>query len=820
MSEAKGGNIPTEGLPFGRYRLIAKLAVGGMAELFLAYQRGVGGFNKKVVIKCILPYLSQNKEFIDMFLAEARLAAHLNHPNVVQIYDIGDIDGIYYMAMEYIPGQNLREFTRRLYRTIGDNTSPPYGLIAAIFAQAAAGLDYVHRATDENNNPLDLIHRDISPNNLILSYQGQLKIVDFGVAKARTQEKETEVGVLKGRLSYMSPEQISGYKLDGRSDIFSLGVVMYELTTNRRLFRRKTEPETIRALLSGPIPSPKVFFPDYPPQLEEILMKMLKRDREERYQSAAEVRRDLEAFLASTGQLYGPTQLSEFMKKLFAEEIQREEAGIYPNPVTVEDLINLSRGSYRILRDLHQTSASYSLRMPSVLDPVQGHHHYPPAGSHTSEYHPQQPTPYPPPVPATQPIPGGEPLPPNRPNPQPTQSYQSYPSHQSSPSPPSAPLDEEATTVQSSSYESIDYIAESLPPPQPIESPPGKKTAPGIKSPDENAPPGPTAPEQPKDEDYPRRGEKFEESSEALPAAENNRNFFLLLSSLGIGIILASIGIFSYKAGWFSKGERGKVVREQDIPEIPLTPIKDRSEVPSGKGPGDSSTPKVGERTGENSPVPIKKVASTGTTDEKKPSQHSAAKDKTAPKDNLKKPPDKSEKVEKKAKKSSAARTKKTSSIQRNKKRKRTGKIAKKKKTRKHRGKRTHSTGKVRPFREIRLPDQVFIAVYRRDSAGRRVYTGEHRKLALRIEREVQRLLGGRYRVRGVTIPWIEYVKKKFERGRKYRYKFYPLAVAYIIYTRTLKGQSRGEIARALVKYQQRYRFKKYLVRARRLMSQ
>ncbi|MBU54315.1 MAG: hypothetical protein CL920_36925 [Deltaproteobacteria bacterium] len=352
--------LEENGILFGKYRLLSKLAVGGMAELFLAKQAGIAGFSKTVVIKCILPFFSQKQDFVTMFLDEARIAAHLNHPNVVQIYDISEFEGIYYMAMEYIPGQNLKHVRKRLASQSRYKENMPYGLLAGIFAQAAAGLEHVHTASDDHHQPLHLVHRDISPNNLMLSYEGILKVVDFGVAKAKSQEHETEVGVLKGRLSYMSPEHLSAQPIDGRSDLFALGIVLYEMSTGKRLFKRRSEAETIQALLTTPIPPPSRIKPGYPKKLEDILLKVLQRNPSERYQSAREFRLALEEFMEEEGRYYGVRQLGDAMQQLFPNEIANEKKGIRPSPVTQQDLLNLARGSYRVMQDNHFYQGSYN----------------------------------------------------------------------------------------------------------------------------------------------------------------------------------------------------------------------------------------------------------------------------------------------------------------------------------------------------------------------------------------------------------------------------------------------------------------------------
>ncbi len=353
-----------EGVIFGKYKVFAKLAVGGMAELFLAKQPGPAGVSKTVVLKCILPHLAQQQEFVEMFLDEARISAPLNHPNIVQIYEIGEHLGIYYIAMEYIRGHNLREFRKRLYRKMPD--VEPYYICASIIAQAAAGLHYAHTAVDDDGNPLNIIHRDISPTNLLLSYQGVTKIVDFGVAKATTQQHYTSAGTIKGKYRYMSPEQIQGLPLDHRSDIFSLGIVLYELTTNVPLFGRKNEAEIIEAVKNANVPSPRSYRPDYPEELEKIVMKALALNPDDRYQTADEFRADLEEFVKSSGNYYGSSQLSQLVKQLFSKEYEQNRTGA--------NLIPLSPTDY--VRFMGQV-------------PPQGQQPYPPGlpGPYQSSYH-------------------------------------------------------------------------------------------------------------------------------------------------------------------------------------------------------------------------------------------------------------------------------------------------------------------------------------------------------------------------------------------------------------------------------------------------
>ncbi|HAA55303.1 MAG TPA: serine/threonine protein kinase, partial [Myxococcales bacterium] len=223
-------------------RLVRKIATGGMAEVWEARQVGVKGFEKRLAVKVILPHLNENDDFIHMFLDEGRLAAQLNHSNICQVYKLGATDDFYYMAMEFIDGVGLSSILREASRR---GVFIPFQHCCQVLIGACAGLDYAHSCKDPNGNPLNLVHRDISPQNIMITYNGTVKVVDFGIAKAATQVHHTQVGVLKGKYAYMSPEQAAGHTLDGRSDVFALGIVLWEMTTGHRLFRAENEIATL-----------------------------------------------------------------------------------------------------------------------------------------------------------------------------------------------------------------------------------------------------------------------------------------------------------------------------------------------------------------------------------------------------------------------------------------------------------------------------------------------------------------------------------------------------------------------------------------------
>ncbi|MBX5483667.1 MAG: serine/threonine protein kinase [Myxococcaceae bacterium] len=305
---------------FGRYQLIRRLAVGGMGEVFLARQVGVGGFEKLLVVKRILPHLAQEEDFIEMLFDEARIAAALNHPNISQIFDLGDVDGVYYIAMEYVHGDSLRAVNMRANAELG---GMPLALKCRIIADTAAGLDYAHRAKTATGKPLGLIHRDLSPQNILVGFNGAVKIIDFGVAKAVGKISETMTGHIKGKYAYMSPEQARGAEdLDYRSDIFGLGIVFYELLTSQRLFKRESETATLKAVVSAKIDPPSALTKGIPRELDKIVLRALERERRHRYQSAAELQMAIEDFMVEQRLAGSTAHLSAFMQSLYGSEAE------------------------------------------------------------------------------------------------------------------------------------------------------------------------------------------------------------------------------------------------------------------------------------------------------------------------------------------------------------------------------------------------------------------------------------------------------------------------------------------------------------------
>ena len=288
------GNIVGE--RFGKYLLVGEIAVGGMAEVFLAVHRGVGveGFIKVVVIKRVLPHLTSNPDFVRMFVDEARLEARLEHSNIVRTYEFGEVDGHYFTAMEYLPGEDLCKVLNNLAVS---RQLMPLHIAVGITSQVCHGLHFAHQFTDTAGKPLNLVHRDINPANIIITYGGEVKVIDFGVAKSNANVR-TISGTIKGKVAYMPPEQVLGGEVDQRADVFSAGVVLWEVLTGRPLFLRNNEAATLYAIMNAPIPPPSKLRTEVPSQLDKIVLRALARSPAERYASAEEMANDLDDLLA------------------------------------------------------------------------------------------------------------------------------------------------------------------------------------------------------------------------------------------------------------------------------------------------------------------------------------------------------------------------------------------------------------------------------------------------------------------------------------------------------------------------------------------
>ena len=300
-----------------RYVLIDLIASGGMAQVYRAKTLGPGGFEKTVAVKMIHPHLSADRDFIDMLIDEAKLTARLTHPNIAQTIDFLEDENHYFLVMEFIEGQNLRRILKRAEELGRPLAFPDTAFIAL---GAAAGLGFAHTRMDEDDRHLGIIHRDVSPQNILVSYEGEVKLVDFGVAKAAGRLSVTQTGVLKGKFAYMSPEQADGQALDHRSDIFSLGVVMYELFTGDRLFQGDSDISTLRRVREARVEPPRKACPEIPEELEAITLRCLAREPGARYQAAARLRDDLQLFLSRSGYFQSSQTLSRYLLEAFSEE--------------------------------------------------------------------------------------------------------------------------------------------------------------------------------------------------------------------------------------------------------------------------------------------------------------------------------------------------------------------------------------------------------------------------------------------------------------------------------------------------------------------
>jgi serine/threonine protein kinase len=320
-----GGSAEAQLRPYGQYVLVRKLAEGGMAEIFLAKRLGADGFERNVVIKRMLANLSGLPDFVEMFRDEARLAARLVHPNVVQIHELGFTDGCYYICMEYLPGEDFST-TVRTASFRGEYV--PIPLVLRVLADAARGLHYAHEFTDESGRPLNIVHRDVSPSNLYVTYEGQVKVLDFGIAKAESRLAHTRTGVVKGKYVYMAPEQARGGEVDRRADIFSLGVSLYEALTHVRPFARDNDLAVLNALMASEYQPPRALRPDLSPELEAVVLRAMAFNREHRHATAAEFADDLERILQEEPHPPTGAQLATYLRGSFGEQRYTEKTRI------------------------------------------------------------------------------------------------------------------------------------------------------------------------------------------------------------------------------------------------------------------------------------------------------------------------------------------------------------------------------------------------------------------------------------------------------------------------------------------------------------
>ncbi|MBA3457655.1 MAG: protein kinase, partial [Deltaproteobacteria bacterium] len=294
-----------------------------MAEVFKAKSYGVEGFEKIIAIKRILPTMGEDRDFIKMFIDEAKIAGQLAHANICQIFELGRIDGSHFIAMEYIWGKDLLQIQNRLRKI---KQQMPIQMACFSIAKVLEGLDYAHRKRDPLGRPLEIVHRDCSPQNVLVSYEGEVKVIDFGIAKATSRNSRTMAGVLKGKFGYMSPEQVRGLPLDRRSDIFAIGTMLYECLTSERLFQGETDFSTLEKVRNVDVQNPRAINPNIPEAIERIIMKALAKDVDDRYQWCSEMLADLQAFLMSQEVVFTAKSLSSWLKEVFTGEIEKERA--------------------------------------------------------------------------------------------------------------------------------------------------------------------------------------------------------------------------------------------------------------------------------------------------------------------------------------------------------------------------------------------------------------------------------------------------------------------------------------------------------------
>ncbi|MCK6552291.1 serine/threonine protein kinase, partial [Myxococcota bacterium] len=311
------------GRPLGRFTLLRRIATGGMAEVYVARAKGISGFEKKVAIKKILPQHSHNERFVDMLVDEAKITVSLTHPNIAQVYELGlDGDDEYFIVMEWVDGRPLNKLMQRVDERGLDTI--PVAHAAHVMAEISKGLDHAHKQKDQRGYPLSIVHRDVSPQNVLVSYQGDVKLIDFGIARAEGRAAQTSHGVIKGKLRYLAPEIAAGDEPDHRADVYCCGIVLFEMLTGEAMFAPKSDMEAIAMASEARVRSPRSRNPKVPQDLDDICMRALRRDRNDRYQSAKDLHGELRRFLNQHYPAYLGSELGDFMQGMFAQEIVAE----------------------------------------------------------------------------------------------------------------------------------------------------------------------------------------------------------------------------------------------------------------------------------------------------------------------------------------------------------------------------------------------------------------------------------------------------------------------------------------------------------------
>jgi serine/threonine protein kinase len=321
-----------------RYRIVEKIDMGGMAEIYRGRSVTLEGIEKEVAIKRVLPQLTKNRKFVAMFLDEARLSMHLNHANIVQVFDVGKADHTYFIVMEFVDGYNLRKIFQRATET---NTNIPVEIAVYMMMQVCNALGHAHDKRDSEGDPLNIVHRDVSPPNVLISKAGEVKLTDFGLAKAVSQLEVTDPGIVKGKFSYLAPETAAGLDVDHRADIFAMGIILFELLTNRRLFLGGTDVETVELVEKAEVPSVSRLNSDVPRELEKILVRALERDPRKRFASAQECSDRLAEWLFGANLKVTPFDLASFLRRLF-DDAPSEDAGERIDKMIADEILNLS----------------------------------------------------------------------------------------------------------------------------------------------------------------------------------------------------------------------------------------------------------------------------------------------------------------------------------------------------------------------------------------------------------------------------------------------------------------------------------------------
>ncbi len=318
-SSVQAGSLVGERL--GKYDILALLAIGGTAEIYLARIAGEAGFEKYVVVKCLLDHLADDADFVRMFLDEARLGAQLDHSNIVQTLELGQHNGRYYMVMEHLAGMSLAQLARKTHERVPTGVIP-VEIVLGLASQACSGLHYAHHRTGTDGKQLNVVHRDVSPQNLVVTFEGVLKIVDFGIAKADQRQTHTKSGTIKGKFAYMSPEQCLAEPIDRRTDVFALGTVVHELLTARRLFKRTNTYETYQAILKGNVPPPSRYNREVDADLDKVVLKALAYQKEDRYASSEALGEAMLGWLHKRGKSMSASDVSRYVEKVCAQEVE------------------------------------------------------------------------------------------------------------------------------------------------------------------------------------------------------------------------------------------------------------------------------------------------------------------------------------------------------------------------------------------------------------------------------------------------------------------------------------------------------------------